>query len=575
MIRRICSILLLASLTALTAFAQAGSGQTIRDYVGLINQTYHPDIVSYIEKFKIEFEKQGNSDAIKGVDRFLKGPFGTGFVYVAANGDNYIITNTHVIAQAYSLSITFEKIDGTKTRYDGIEIVAADEEADLALLAFPGGQKPFTEGLVIKGELVDEGTDVFSAGFPGLGGTPVYQFGRGIVSNAAARIPRNDNEEELMGPYIQHTAQIDAGNSGGPLLIAQAGAPAGYAVLAVNTLSAYRRQAANYSIPGNTVIEFINRVLDPDPVNEREVLEERINTFISEMNVPRAVYRDIAKYLSYVCVAENTEYAIAELEDKRASNRIVWNDIVETFNDYPINGMRLAVAWVVENAMRNRSGLIRISLNDLTEIGPGEYEASLDVNGTVIESRWIKEYGVWRINSFGSVAAGDKSLVEEKEKQRAKDAALFTDYALMLQVGYAQITDRGGGLNGMIRIGGRLFVDLGFVYAMDSDLLHTQAGCGFYIPIRLSGFAIMPLVEIAGGLMFTEGYKDHFRTKTSSMTRFGFSIQAGLMLTTAAVRGLYFYGLYQYNNYSDFDIGIVEPIKPDKSYILLGAGFGL
>ncbi|MDR1429565.1 MAG: serine protease, partial [Spirochaetaceae bacterium] len=348
MIRRICGILLLINLAAFTAVAQSG-GQAggIRDYVGLINQTYHPDIVSYIEKFKVEFEKQGNTDAIKGVDRFLKGPFGTGFVYVAPNGDNYIITNNHVIAQSYSLSVTFEKADGTKTRYDDLSIVAADEEIDIALLAFSGGQKPFETGLAISTQLVDEGTDVFSAGFPGLGGTPVYQFGRGIVSNASVRIPKDENEEEFIGPYIQHTAQIDAGNSGGPLLIAQAGVPAGYAVLAINTLSAFRRQAANYSIPGSRAMEFINGAIDPQPVNEREVLEKQLNTFISEMSVSRAVYGDIASYLSYVCVAENAEYAITELEDRRSSNRAVWNDIVEAFIDYPIDGMRLAVAWVV------------------------------------------------------------------------------------------------------------------------------------------------------------------------------------------------------------------------------------
>lgn len=576
MIRRMCGVFVLVCLTALTAFAQSGAqAGVIRDYVGVINQTYHPDIVSYIEKFKAEFERQGNTDAIRGVDRFLEGPFGTGFVYVAPNGDNFIITNNHVIAQSYSLSVTFEKVGGEQTRYDGLSIVATDEEIDIAILAFPGGQKPFQNGLTISTGLVDEGTDVFSAGFPSLGGKPVYQFGRGIVSNASVRIPKDDTGDELSGPYIQHTAQVDAGNSGGPLLIAQAGAPAGYAVLAINTLGAYGRQAANYSIPGSTAMEYINAALNPQPVNEREALETRLNAFIAEMNVPRAVYKDIAKYLSYVCVAENTEYAISELEDRRSSNRMVWNDIIETFNNYPVNGMRLAVAWVMENSMRSSSGIIRISLGDVREISSGEYEVTFTVNGNAVESRWVKEYGIWRINTFGSVAAGNKSLLAEKERQRRREDALFTDYSLMLQGGYTQVFERGAAINAAIRFGSRSSLYSIKAVFNGSSFWQAELGWGFFLPIRLTNFAVMPLFGLGFGAMKSGTYISNFGNDESDI-RVGVSVEAGLLLTTAKIRGLFFSAIYQHNFYMNFGPDRLSGTKdphPDKNYLLFSAGY--
>jgi hypothetical protein len=142
----------------------------------------------------------------------------------------------------------------------------------------------------------------------------------------------------------------------------------------------------------------------------------------------------------------------------------------------------------------------------------------------------------------------------------------------MIQGGYTQIPDRGAGINAAVRFGNIFFYDIGFVYALDSDLLNVQSGFGFYIPIRLTSVAIMPLFEFDFGFMRTKGYEGILKEVT--MTRIGVSVQAGLMLTTSAVRGLYGFASYQRNFYTDFGIDI-ESIKPDKSYILLGIGYGM
>jgi S1-C subfamily serine protease len=144
----------------------------LRDYVGLINQSFHPEIVTFMRKIGQEFEQRGQRDAAKSIEAYLKGGSGTGFVYVAPDGANYIITNHHVITQAYDLSISFEKTDGSKTVFSGLSIVAADEEMDIALLAFENGARPFTASLSFLDRPVEEGETVYSAGFPAWGVPP-------------------------------------------------------------------------------------------------------------------------------------------------------------------------------------------------------------------------------------------------------------------------------------------------------------------------------------------------------------------------------------------------------------------
>jgi serine protease Do len=350
-------------------------------------------------------------------------------------------------------------------------------------------------------------------------------------------------------------------------------------VAGINTLKAYFRQSANYAIPGRAAIEFINKTLNPQTVNEREILDARISAFTGDLKGVKTVYRDIAKYLSYVCIAQNAEYAISELEDRTnrvgSTTRTVFNDIAEAFNHDPVEGMRFAVAWVLETSLRNRAGDIKIELREVRELSPAEYAVTFDINGTGTESRWVKEYGVWRINSFGAAVTGDKSLVEARAQRRARAERLLTEFDFMIQGGYTQILDRGSGINAALKFGGYSYVNIGFVYAMDSDLLNflVSPGFGFYFPIRLNSFAIMPLFEADFGFMRTNGINTR-KAEYTTVTRIGVSIQGGLMLTTAAVRGLYAYAAYQRNFYLDFGLDD-ESIKPDKSYILLGMGYGL
>jgi serine protease Do len=542
-------------------FGQPG---TLRDYVGLINQTFHPDIVAYLGKFRAEFERRGNTDAARGIDTYLKGGSGTGFVYVAPDGSNYIITNHHVITQSYDISVTFEKQDGAKVTYEGLEIIAADEDMDIALLSFSGGGRPFTRGLAFLDRPVGEGEDVYSAGFPGLGTTTLWQFGRGMVSNAQVQFPEDDRaESRIMGPYIQHTAQVDPGNSGGPLLVQVPDVPTGYAVAGINTLSARFRQAANFSIPMDRVNTFLGSALGPKPADERPRLDARLDAFIAGLTASGTVYGHIAKYLSNACTAENAEYALTEL--LRNANPAVQNNIIRAFIYSPVEGMGYAVAWTIESALRTRSGRITISVDDVTPNGGQGYTVTFKVNNGSISSRWVNDYGIWRISTFGNFAAGDKTLLE---KQGQSDR-LRTHYLLQFSAGLAYPLGLGPafGTEFKLRLG---FMGYGLrLYTAGEPFFQAETTAGIYFPLRIGKIGLTPYGDLGLGIVLKEsGDADETMLFNKDMG-LGFSVTGGLMLTTSAIPGLFLQAAYQHTLYA----GMVKGPNPGLLLFSIGYGF--
>ncbi|MDF9827449.1 serine protease Do [Ereboglobus sp. PH5-10] len=133
---------------------------------------------------------------------------GSGFIIDPAG---YIVTNQHVIAGEYNISVTLFRSGRNeleKVVYHKIRIVALDPRLDLALLKIEDLSAAVTLPALPLGDsnTLNEGQTVFAIGSPlGLDRT----VSQGIVSS------RN---RPLGGQlYIQTTTQINPGNSGGPL----------------------------------------------------------------------------------------------------------------------------------------------------------------------------------------------------------------------------------------------------------------------------------------------------------------------------------------------------------------------
>ncbi|MCL1815336.1 MAG: serine protease [Treponema sp.] len=567
--RSIFAFLVLLLILPLGVFAQQiPSASNLRDYVGLIKQSYHPGIVAFFEKLKADLaQKGGNETAIKVIDIFLRGDTGSGFVYSDERGNLYVITNNHVVAQAYSLSISFEHQDGFKKKFDHLSIIAADEETDLALLSFDAGDRPAVQGLSFLNRPVEEGEDVYSAGFPALGTTPLWQFGRGMVSNATARFPKSITDETLMGPFIQHTAEVDPGNSGGPLLIIEQNAAAGYAVAGINTLKAARRQAANYAVPARTVETFIHDALNPMPETDRTALDTRLAKFAEGLGVNRAVYPHIAEYLSSVCIGENAEYAMTEIYDK--GNSAVKQAFIEKCEESIVGAMGYAVAWTIENTIRGQ-GSIRASIKEVTGTGE-EYTVVFSINNKDHSSRWIREYGNWRIRSFGVIAAGDKELLAKKERDKKTAENLRIDrYNLQVEAGYAYLFKRAPAA---------VYASadwMGFgakVYYAGSDFYSLGLFGGIRCAFAMGSLGLMPYGRIGFDYQHDQKYLDWI----GNDTQIGFPItimgQAGLKATAAKIPGLFAGVAFQYNFFNMHDTRHYDKEKLMKMALSITAGY--
>jgi serine protease Do len=595
--QNIARCFVLAAALSAVPFVSAQAG-AIRDYVGVIHQTYHPDVVNFINKVKDRAQKRGYADAVKAYDNYLKGGFGTGFVYTAPDGANYILTNNHVISQADTLSITFERADGTKTTYDRLRIVAADEDIDIAILTFAGGIRPFPRGLALASGVIEDLADVYAAGFPGLGSEASWRITPGKVTNAAVRLPADPDKntpEVSLGPYIEHSAPLDFGNSGGPLLIQQAGVATGYAVAGINTLSYRSGQNRNFSIPAGRVQDYIKTALaPPDDAALLALLDKRLDSFIKGLDEPRTAYPHIAQYLSNSCVASNAEFAIGEVFDR--GPRTVQTDVDKTWSYSPLFSMNIAVAWLIEDSLRGKStGAIRAAPGSIASNGDGSCTVPLVIGTRTINTVWVNEYGIWKLDKAGDLVTGDKSLLENKEKQRELDAKIRTDYIIAFSVDYAHIFDDRPSVKLAMEIKFEMMLyDFALFFGKEvfgEDKL--SAGyllIGFTFPVKIADkAALMPFAVAGAGLTFrgvldadsdyvtVGGYEvlkenayDFYGVKSSKAAEISLCLKAGAKFLFSAVPGLFLEGAYQF----DYFLGREKWVKDkDQHRIMAGIGY--
>ncbi|MDR1024136.1 MAG: serine protease [Treponema sp.] len=576
---------------AQTPLAQGPDPRTLQEFVGYINQSFRPETVSLMQNIAEELEQRGQRDAARGIEDYLQGSCGTGLVYVGADGANYIITSHRIISQAEGLSITFEKPDGSRTSFTGLSIAAADEEMDLALLVFENGERPFSEGPPLLGRQLWMEETVYAAGFSGAGKsnegesgagtTAVWEIEQGEVSDLYVYIPGNDEIMRMRGPYIRHTAPVDSGNSGGPLLARAPGAPAGYAVAGINTLSAWNQarawdrapdQGANYAIPIDRVEDFLQEVLGAR--NDRIALEERLLAFTQGLTVSHLSYQHIARYLSNSFTAENAGPALMLMLE--AAPGPVLENTMRAFNDSPLEGINLAVAWAVGDYLqREHTGALDVET--IESLNQTHYFISFQNSGmpnrsagVPDNSEWVNEYGIWRIRRLSkfTTARGPERGEEEQESR------LRTSYLFSLSAGYAYIFDAG---HALAADAGLYLWHFGLgirIYYGGASYLRGESALGFYLPIRIKDrFGITPFAGFGAGFVWKDrDSMDRGGTNLSSQSKtFDLCIsgQGGLRITSSLAPGLFLQGMYQYNYevYAGAD-------KPNPHAFVVSIGYG-
>lgn len=157
--------------------------------------------------------------------------------------DGYVLTNSHVVTGASHIGVeltTGERFDAT--------LVGSDPATDLAVVRIPGSGLPFASfgrsGALRVGQLV------IAMGNP-LGFQSTVSTG---VVSALGRSMRGQ-DGRLIDEIIQHTAPLNPGNSGGPLLDTHG------RIVGVNTAIIMGAQGLSFSVPSDTARWIVTELL--------------------------------------------------------------------------------------------------------------------------------------------------------------------------------------------------------------------------------------------------------------------------------------------------------------------------
>jgi len=157
--------------------------------------------------------------------------------------DGYILTNDHVVQNAKQLFVTLT--DGSSL---AATVVGTDPATDLAIIRASGSGLPYAT--LGDSDSLRAGQLVIAIGNPfGFQST----VSAGIVS-ALGRALRS-REGRLIENIIQHTAPLNPGNSGGPLVDSRG------RIVGINTAIIVTAQGIGFSIPSNTAKWILSQLL--------------------------------------------------------------------------------------------------------------------------------------------------------------------------------------------------------------------------------------------------------------------------------------------------------------------------
>lgn len=194
--------------------------------------------------------------------------FGSGFLVRAraASGEleTFVVTNRHVIDGALEADIIPATADSSTAESSkraalGASLLFVDPNDDIAILRLDdkARQRLAPISVRLRATPVAEQEGVVAAGFPAVGNRPSFQVTTGVISNAHF----DGTDDDVGVTFIQHTAPVDPGNSGGPLLDGQG------RVVGINTAKVNGRENTNLAIPTTRILASLARLSRPRAYN--------------------------------------------------------------------------------------------------------------------------------------------------------------------------------------------------------------------------------------------------------------------------------------------------------------------
>ncbi len=392
--------------------------QDLKKSVCVVKQNYTDAEKDAYEKTASTLFSNSYMSAARQLRKFTSS-FGSGFIYKADDGKLYVITNKHVVKDAKAVQLLFKTESGDKT-IPNCNVVAKSDSTDIAIVEFPVPAGEFTP-LAFSADPVTDGTSVWSAGFPGLGDEPAWQLGNGIVSNG-----KYNNKTLTDGAnidVIQHTAQVDPGSSGGPLLILKENKKTvtkeegvgkkkktvtetivekEYQVVGMNTWKAYRRENANFSLMAKDIKNMVKNVnvVSSSSSKNADQLQVQVEKFMESFSESGS---DMAAFVSDKMVTNMPE---EEMVTMLGSVSDAANSTLR--NGDAIEGLKIMVADNIKNGIKKPKEL---KISDVS-VNDDKGTATFSYGKKQFTSSWEKNYDGWNLTSTDILKSKTNSEVE-------------------------------------------------------------------------------------------------------------------------------------------------------------------
>lgn len=489
-------ILLFGSLNA--------QNNSLREVVATVRPVFSESNITFLNNFADHLVKHNLDSLGAYMRRYAKGSsFGSGFAITnASDSQTYILTNRHVVAQAQYVNVEFSLEDQSVKSFNNCKIIAVDFDNDLALISLPQGVR-LERSLVFASKNAEDGEDVFTAGYPGLADKASWQLGKGIISNSSVHL------EELIpskNAIIQHTAQVDPGSSGGPLLRKNPNAPRGFEVIGMNTWKVDDRENANFSIQLPVIKAFLEKSLKGENKKSKDNLQKQATEFLS---FAKDGYKTILPYISYEYIAKISLVKFFNLYDEATPE--IKKVVKSQFNEEsPIEAVRVIIATVLADKL-SKSDLSYENIEGYSN--EGAVTVNLKNGDNTVKSTWISDQGMWRISELSSVSFEEIKKIKI-DKSFAYISTTFTKNYDMEHQGPSYwealliLSDTyyafGVGISG-----GTLYNEhYEWDWDTDSDILtdtESQFGSievlgGGHCPFKYGSFRFIPFIRFQGGI---------------------------------------------------------------------------
>jgi len=385
------------------------SQNILREMICVVRPKHNEEIKDFYTEYGRALAREGFINSGGMLRAKEPGRFGSG-VIIEYNENYYVLTNFHVVEHSQFVSLEFQTNSENQTQYDDCRIIISDKNFDLALIEIPSIAN-IQSGFTFSDIPVKEGSEVWTAGFPGLANKPSWQLGKGIISNESIKDSLITNSK--LSYVIQHTAQVDAGSSGGALLIASENEKTGYSIIGINTWKARGRENVNFAIPNKAILSFLEILQNKETsTDSKKQVEKRTKEFITAIS--KHNYRELIPFVSESYIFEISAPTFIEMF-KRASKEAK-DDAEKAFRRVePFEGFRIIIADAIYTKLKNSEPVYIDTKDNMSKIS---------VKGKEIEIEWIEDSENWTITSSTIMKVSDSQNVKTNVWDKI-DTALY------------------------------------------------------------------------------------------------------------------------------------------------------